>query len=122
MTHIRTAVTAATDDDEDTADDVKTAVADESTASDEFKTDVADIDDGMDLDAAKAAVKRIALKHIVTHDFTIVADIFTFGDGVNNAIYRALLEETDSASGVFEATIEYQMLNQRTVDEARHAQ
>ena len=36
----------------------------------------------------------------------------------NNAIYRALLEETDSASGVFEGTVEYQMLNQRTVDEA----
>ena len=34
----------------------------------------------------------------------------------NHAIYRALLEETDSASGVFEGTIEYQMLNQRTVD------
>ena len=36
----------------------------------------------------------------------------------NHAIYRALLEETDSASGVFEGTVEYQMLNQRTVDDA----
>ena len=84
----------------------------------EFKADVAKIDDGADLADAKAAVERIALEHIVTHDFTIAADIFTFGDGVNNAIYRALLEETDSGSGVFEATIEYQMLNQRTVDDA----
>ena len=43
-------------------------------------------------------------------------DIFTFGADANDAIYRALLEETDSGSGVFEATIEYQVLNQRTVD------
>ena len=57
---------------------------------------------------------EIALRHIVTHDYAIAADIFTFGDGVNHAIYRALLAETDSASGVFEGTIEYQMLNQRT--------
>ena len=35
----------------------------------------------------------------------------------NDAIYRALLEETDSASGVFEGTVEYQMLNQRTVND-----
>ena len=45
-----------------------------------------------------------------------MADIFTFGADANDAIYRALLEETDSASGVFEGTIEYEMLNQRTVD------
>ena len=51
-----------------------------------------------------------------------MADIFTFGADANDAIYRALLEETDSASGVFEGTIEYQMLNQRTVDRSRHAQ
>ena len=50
-------------------------------------------------------------------DDTVVFDIFTFGDGVNNAIYRALLEETE-AGAVFEATIEYQMLNQRTVNDA----
>ena len=48
---------------------------------------------------------------------TVVFDIFTFGDGVNHAIYRALLDETD-AGAVFEATIEYEMLNQRTVDKA----
>ena len=48
---------------------------------------------------------------------TAVFDIFTFGDGVNHAIYRALLDETDAGS-VFEATIEYEMLNQRTVNDA----
>ena len=41
---------------------------------------------------------------------------------INHAIYRALLEETDSGSGVFEGTVEYQMLNQRTVNDAKHAQ
>ena len=50
-----------------------------------------------------------------TSDSTVVFDIFTFGDGVNHAIYRALLDETDAGS-VFEATIEYEMLNQRTHD------
>ena len=54
----------------------------------------------------------------------IIFDIFTIGeyendDGdtvtENNAIYRALLEET--GSGVFEGTIKYQMLNQRTVND-----
>ena len=56
----------------------------------------------------------------------IIFDIFTIGeyendDGdtvtENNAIYRALLEETGSGSGVFEGTIKYQMLNQRTVND-----
>ena len=56
------------------------------------------------------------LKRTSATSFTVVADIFTFGADANDAIYRALLEETDSASGVFEATIEYQVLNQRTVD------
>ena len=72
----------------------------------------------MSLENAQAEVERIALEHIVTHEFTVVADIFTFGADSNDAIYRALLEETDSASGVFEGTVEYQMLNQRTVDRA----
>ncbi len=53
---------------------------------------------------------------IVSAQTTFALDIFTFGADANNAIYRALLEETDSGSGVFEATIEYQVLNQRTVD------
>ena len=56
----------------------------------------------------------------------VIFDIFTIGeyendDGdtvtENNAIYRALLEETGSGSGVFEGTIKYQMLNQRTVND-----
>ena len=58
----------------------------------------------------------------VTGTHTVIFDIFTFGenadgDTVNHAIYRALLDETD-AGAVFEATIEYEMLNQRTVDKA----
>ena len=63
-----------------------------------------------------AAVNKAAEDHINATSFTVVADIFSFGADANDAIYRALLEETDSASGVFEATIEYQVLNQRTVD------
>ena len=64
----------------------------------------------------------LALSGITADSNSAVAfDIFTFGDGVNHAIYRALLEETDSASGVFEGTIEYQMLNQRTVDNPDNA-
>ena len=51
-------------------------------------------------------------------DRTVIFDIFTFGADASDAIYRALLEETDSASGVFEGTVEYQMLNQRTADRA----
>ena len=111
---IRTAVDAATDENIADADAVRASV-EGSVASEAFKADVADNTD-TDLGDAKAAVEEIALKHIVTHDFAIAADIFTFGDGVNHAIYRALLAETDSASGVFEGTIEYQMLNQRTED------
>ena len=59
---------------------------------------------------------------IVKSETTFVLDVFTFGivDGetLNNAIYRPLLEETSSGSGVFEGTIEYKMLNQLTVDDA----
>ena len=53
---------------------------------------------------------------------TFALEVFTFGivDGetLNNAIYRPLLEETSSDSGVFEGTIEYKMLNQLSVDDA----
>ena len=115
---IRTAVTGATAGNLADATAVKNTIG-ASDASQEFKDEVSDsIDADMSLEDAEAAVERIALKHIVTHDFTVVADIFTFGADSNDAIYRALLEETDSASGVFEGTVEYQMLNQRTVDEA----
>ena len=43
-------------------------------------------------------------------------DIFSFGAGVNNAIYRLELAESDSNTGVFEGTIEYKMLNQINID------
>ena len=39
--------------------------------------------------------------------------------GANHAIYRALLEETGDGTAVFEGTVEYQILNQKTVDEYR---
>ena len=111
-TALREAVTAA-DAELDVAT-LKTTIAENEAFSAEFRADVAKIGGDMDLVDAKAAVKEIALEHIVTHDYAIAADIFTFGDGTNHAIYRALLAETDSASGEFEGTIEYQMLNQRT--------
>ena len=83
--------------------------------------DIADAETGLnpitvtDADGEGATI-ILALSGITEDSSGAVAfDIFTFGDGVNHAIYRALLEETDSASGVFEGTIEYQMLNQRTV-------
>ena len=66
------------------------------------------------LEAIREAANDVENLNEVTG--TIVADIFTFGADANDAIYRALLEETDSASGVFEGTIEYEMLNQRTAD------
>ena len=42
----------------------------------------------------------------------LYADLFTFGDRNNNAIYRLLLEETDDNTGVFEGDVEFVMLNQ----------
>ena len=49
---------------------------------------------------------------------SIYVDIFTFGDRVNNAIYRLLLEESDDNSATFEGDVEYIMLNQLNVDQA----
>ena len=46
----------------------------------------------------------------------IYADIFTFGDRVNNAIYRMLLEESDDNSATFEGDVEFVMLNQINTD------
>ena len=60
----------------------------------------------------------ITLNYTAATTGNVIFDIFTFGADASDAIYRALLEETDSASGVFEGTVEYQMLNQRTVDRA----
>jgi hypothetical protein len=48
----------------------------------------------------------------------LYADIFTFGDRNNNAIYRLLLEETDDDSAVFEGDVEFIMLNQLNIDSA----
>ena len=60
--------------------------------------------------------------NINTESTTFALEVFTFGivdrETVNDAIYRPLLEETSSDSGVFEGTIEYKMLNQLTVDDA----
>ena len=75
----------------------------------EIATDDASIADVL------ADIDTVAEAHVVPTSFTVVADIFSFGASASDAVYRALLEETDSASGVFEGTIEYQVLNQRTV-------
>jgi hypothetical protein len=45
-------------------------------------------------------------------------DIFTFGDRVNNAIYRLLLEETGNNTATFVGEVEFIMLNQLNVDDA----
>jgi hypothetical protein len=49
---------------------------------------------------------------------SIYVDIFTFGDRVNNAIYRFLLEESDDNSATFEGDVEFVMLNQLNVEAA----
>ena len=49
---------------------------------------------------------------------SIYVDIFTFGDRVNNAMYRFLLEESDDNTGIFEGDVEFIMLNQLNVDTA----
>jgi hypothetical protein len=46
----------------------------------------------------------------------IFADVFSFGGGVNNAIYRILLEETGDNTATFAGTVEYTMLNQINID------
>ena len=70
-----------------------------------------------------AKAKDAVAKAIDTTSATFVLEVFTFGtdengDAMNNAIYRSLLEETSSDSGVFEGTIEYKMLNQISIDKA----
>jgi len=49
---------------------------------------------------------------------SIYVDIFTFGDRVNNAMYRFLLEESDDNSATFEGDVEFIMLNQLNVEAA----
>ena len=46
----------------------------------------------------------------------IIADVFSFGAGVNNAIYRILLEETGDNTATFTGSIEYEMLNQLNIN------
>jgi len=43
-------------------------------------------------------------------------DVFSYGAGVNNAIYRLELSESDANSGLFEGTVEYVMLNQININ------
>ncbi len=75
----------------------------------------AGITDALDADGNDVASGAdITLAYATDASGTIIFDIFTLGADASDAIYRALLEETDSASGVFEGTIEYQVLNQRT--------
>jgi hypothetical protein len=47
----------------------------------------------------------------------IVADVFSFGAGVNNAIYRILLEETDDNTATFVGSVEYTMLTQLNIND-----
>ena len=63
------------------------------------------------------AIQEAADANLIDAEGTIVADIFTFGADANDAIYRALLEETGPGSAVFEGTIEYKMLNQINADD-----
>ena len=83
------------------------------TAIDEINDTIADAT----IDSVLADINAAAEEYIVPTDFTIVADIFTFGADANHAIYRALLEETGPGSAVFEGTIEYKMLNQINADD-----
>jgi hypothetical protein len=46
----------------------------------------------------------------------IVADVMSWGPGVNNAIYRILLEESGDNTATFEGTVEYHMLNQLNIN------
>ena len=121
---IQAAVTAARNnandtDNNPTAQSVKSAAEGaDNEAPQAFQDAIDAIDDSVDTATAKtalAAVMAAANEHIRPITATIVADIFTIDGVQNNAIYRALLEETSSDSGVFEGTIEYAMLNQKNV-------
>jgi hypothetical protein len=45
----------------------------------------------------------------------LFADIFTFGERNNNAIYRLLLDESGDNSGEFVGTVDFTMLNQLNI-------
>jgi hypothetical protein len=67
----------------------------------------------INLNVTKTALTGVTQSYSVV---PIVADIFSFGAGVNNAIYRILAEETDLNTATFEGTIEYTMLNQININ------
>ena len=46
----------------------------------------------------------------------VIADVFSYGNTTNNALYRILLEETGDNTATFEGSIEFTMLNQINVD------
>ena len=54
----------------------------------------------------------------LTQDPTFVADVFSFGDRTNNAIYRLELEESGDNTGEFVGDVEFIMLNQINIDSA----
>ena len=115
---VRNATKAAAADDA-TATTVQEATTDGITdAPSAFTTAISDAATAENATAADvlAATKTSAAANIVTVKETVVADIFTFGAHANHAIYRALLEETGDGTAVFEGTVEYQILNQKTVD------
>ena len=110
---IKTAATAAITIDTD----VETAIG--NIGVNATDTDVADREkrDFKTANAVFEEVQALAVGGLEPVEAKFVADIFTFGADENHAIYRALLEETGDGTAVFEGTVEYQILNQKTVDE-----
>ena len=53
-----------------------------------------------------------------TESVFFFVDFMTFASGVNNAVYRIQVEETDDGTGEFEGSVEYVMLNQSTADQS----
>ena len=53
-----------------------------------------------------------------TESIFFFVDFMTFASGVNNAVYRIQVEETDDGTGEFEGSVEYVMLNQSTADQS----
>ena len=52
-----------------------------------------------------------------TNGLGFVADVFTFGERVNNAIYRIQVEESGDDTSEFVGTVEFIMLNQLNFDD-----
>ena len=111
--------TAAAAVDNATPQSVQTAANEGTTDTPSaFRDDIQTAVDETDATAATVleAIEASAAEHTVTTTEKIIADIFSFGDGAHDAIYRAPLEES-SNGGVFEGTAEYAMLNQLDVNE-----